>query len=251
MDTADIINDLKSYNLTPASVAEVTTKYSSVNDAVYKVQFSRKNFSPAYLQNVKTILNVMISWRKQKPKKNYQPTQCWNCLMYGHGGEHCNRLPACMLCAGKHHTNECPFNKNDKRPAVFSCFNCKKFGKERTDHSANDTSCPLREHYLSIRERATTKQTRKTTTIRKNTHTAHDLNQYPTSRNITPSTHRQNEDRLSYAAQVKNNNNNDLFSIDQVFDIFASALDELSKCTTKVQQMYVVMSLVKHAYDIK
>lgn len=193
----------------------------------------------------------MISWRKQKPKNNNKPTQCWNSLMYGHGGEHCNRRPACMMCANQHHTDDCPFNSTDRRPAVFTCFNCKKFSRERTDHSANDLNCPLRAHYLEVREKATTKQRRGAPIIRKNA-TVRDpeFDQFPKNNNPIIQ-HQRREDSRSYADQVRNSNNSDLFTIDELFNIFASALDELSKCTTKVQQMYVVMSMVKHAYDIK
>lgn len=242
----DITDDLASYNLSPTSVTEVNTKYSTTNDAVYKVQFLRKNFNPSYLHSVKTIQNVIVSWKKSKPRNNNKPTQCWNCLMYGHGGENCNRRPACMICANQHHTNDCPFNKNDKRPAVFSCFNCKKFGKERTDHSANDVNCPL---YLEVREKATNKQTRKVAARRRNSNVVNEYSQ-STNRDISNNFYHQSENRRSYADQVRSNHS-DLFSIDELFSIFTSALDELSKCTSKVQQMYVVMSMVKHAYDIK
>lgn len=249
MDIKYITDDLKSYNLSPTAVTEVNTKYSTVDDAVYKVQFIRKNFSPSYLQNVRTISNVVISWRKQKPKNKNKPTQCWNCLMYGHGGEHCNRRPACMLCANQHHTNDCPFNKNEKRPAVFSCFNCKKYGRERTDHSANDLNCPLRAHYLEIREKATTRQQRRAPPTRRNSYIQSHETAQPTTSSNNNTNHR--EDPRSYAAQVRKHNRNDLFTIDELFEIFTSALDELSQCTTKVQQMYVVMSMVKRAHDIK
>lgn len=172
--------------------------------------------------------------------------------MYGHGGEHCNRRPACMMCANQHHTNDCPFNKNDKRPAVFTCFNCKKFGRERTDHSANDINCPLRAHYLEVREKATSKQPRRAATTLRNLHSQTNEHAKHTTSKISITNHHQlNEDPRSYAAQVKNYNHNDLFNIDELFNIFTSALDELSKCTTKVQQIYVVMSMVKRAYDIK
>lgn len=251
-DIKDIKDDLISYNLTPTSVTEVNTKYSSADDAVYKVQFGRKNFSPSHLRNVTTIRNVIISWRKQKPRNNNKPTQCWNCLMYGHGGEHCNRRPACMMCANQHHTNDCPLSKNDKKPAVFTCFNCKKFGRERTDHSANDLHCPLRAHYLEVREKATTKQTRRATTIRRNPNARpQDPTQATINRNNITNHSHLCEDPRSYAAQVRHDSRNDLFNIDELFNIFTSALDELSKCTSKVQQIYVVMSMVKHAYDIK
>lgn len=252
INTKDITDELVSYNLTPASVTEVNTRYSSANDAVFKVQFVRKNFTPSYLQNVQTINNVMITWRKQKPKSNNKPTQCWNCLMYGHGGEHCNRRPACMMCANQHHTNDCPFNKNDKKPAVFTCFNCKKFGRDRTDHSANDLNCPLRAHYLEVREKATTKQTRRVPSVRRNSRAPAPFPQQCNANNNVTNIHQHHsEDPRSYASQLKNNSRSDLFTIDELFNIFTSALDDLGKCTSKVQQMYVVMSMVKQAYDIK
>ena len=30
----------------------------------------------------------------------------------GHGGEYCNRFPACMICANQHHTNDCPLRNH-------------------------------------------------------------------------------------------------------------------------------------------
>lgn len=243
----DIIDELKSYNLNPTSVTEITTRFSSANDAVYKVQFTRNTFNPSALRNIKSISNVIITWKKHKPKKNDKPTQCWNCLMYGHGGEHCNRKTACMICASHHNTNQCPFNKNDRRPAAFSCFNCIKHGNERTDHSANDLNCPLRAQYLEARARASSKQPVRTAR-RQNTHVVSDSEHKNANRNPSYSVGQNN--RLSYSDQVKRNNH-DLFDIDELFQIFTSALDDLSKCTTKVQQIQVVMSMVKYAYDFK
>lgn len=242
MDTNDILKDLNNYNLSPKSVVEVKTKYSSLDDAVYKVMFPRKTFTPNSLHNVKTICNVVITWKKNKPRKANNPTQCWNCLMFGHGGEHCNRLPACMTCAGTHTTASCPFTQNNKKPAVFSCFNCKKHGKERSDHSANDLKCPLRAEYLEIRSRVTSSPTKRSTTRRQQ------------SSNFTPPTINMpiNSQRSSRSyADIARGETSDLFSIDEIFGIFTSALDELSRCTTKVQQIQVVMSLLRYAHDIK
>lgn len=259
MNPDEIIEDLKSYNLTPSNVTEVITKFSSRNDAVYKVQFVRKNFSPVHLKEVKVIKNVIVSWKKQKPRNSDRPTQCWRCLMFGHGGEHCFRTPACMICANNHHTDKCPFKINDKKPAAFSCFNCKKFGKERTDHSANDISCPLRAHYLEIRANATSKKPKRVAIHRSSANQVREDHQNPTRRNINTNF---GHDHRSYAAQLINNSsnnnsncnnniNNSLFNIDELFNIFTTALDELSQCTTKSQQMYVIMSLIKHAYEFK
>lgn len=43
----EVSDNLKTYNLSPTMVTEVKTKYSSVNDAVYKIQFERTSFNPS------------------------------------------------------------------------------------------------------------------------------------------------------------------------------------------------------------
>lgn len=243
--TDDIKKDIEAYNLTPLSITEINTRFSSIDNAVYKVQFARKNFNPKSLGIVTAICNVIVSWKKYKPRRNGNPTQCWNCLMFGHGGEHCNRLSACMMCANQHHTNDCPLRNQDKTPAAFSCFNCKKHGKERTDHSANDVNCPLRSLYLETRSKATSQNTRR-----------HNNNQQTSPRfsntDIPIPNHNNNytsRNMTSYADCVRDNNN--LFSIDDLFNIFTTALADLQQCTTKTQQIQVVMSMVKYAYDLR
>lgn len=248
INSDDIIKELKSYNLIPSSVVELNTKFSSNNNAVYKVQFTRKTFNPTSLKNIRTISNVIISWKKHKPKNSENPTQCWNCLMYGHGGEHCNRRAACMICADQHHTNECPFNMNDKRPAVFSCFNCKKQGKERYDHSANDIKCPLRTLYLETRARATSKNSQRNIRTQHSNTYQFNNSDFPTVNNNNVINNKRSNNNVSYANQLKSNN--DLFSIDELFDIFTTAMEDLQRCTSKVQQIKVVMGMVKYAHGL-
>lgn len=247
----EIMVDLKGYNLAPASITEVKTQYSSPDNAVYKVQFLRKSFNPKSLLNVKSICSVIIRWKKHKQRKNANPTQCWNCLMYGHGGENCHRIAACMICANNHHTSECPLSKTEKRPAVFTCFNCKKEGKERTDHSANDVNCPLRATYLEKRARASTNMYKRSNNQRSTSNhvllpnpsaNAHFINQQTTAQSNYVNGN-------SYASCVRENN--DLFSIDELFNIFMSTLSDLQKCSTKIQQIQVVMSMVKYAHGLR
>lgn len=250
LNISDIQAELVNSNLDPKCITEVTTKFSSENDAVYKVQFLRKTFNPKSLHNIKTICNVVINWKKNNPKKNNKPTQCWNCLMYGHGGEHCSRKSVCMTCAKDHSTNVCPFTKNNKKPAVFACFNCKKHGYEKTDHAANDINCPLRALYLEIRSKVTSRNQKRVKVSQQRTH----YNTVPTGNHTSSNTFHQSgfsQNNIRSYARVTRDHNQDLFSIDQLFDIFTSSLEELSRCTTKVQQISVVMSLLKYAHDIK
>lgn len=247
LSTTDIENEIKDYNLMPESVKEVNTQYSSADNAVYKVQFIRKNFNPKALKNVKTICNVIVSWKKYQSKKTDNPTQCWNCLMYGHGGEHCHRQPACMICAQQHHSSDCPLTKQQKSPAVFSCFNCKKHGYDRTDHSANDIHCPLRSQYLETRAKVTNRNSRRN--YAKQQSATQFSNAMSTNKENNVNTVHNINNGLSYAQQLRARN--DLFSVEELFDIFMTALDDLQRCTTKVQQVQVVMSMVKYAYGLR
>lgn len=249
ISTNDIITDLKGYNLSPATVTEIETQYSSPDNAVYKVQFVRKSFNPKSLQNVKSICNVIITWKKYKQRKKDNPTQCWNCLMYGHGGEHCHRQPACMICASEHHTSTCPLNKRERQPAVFTCFNCKKAGKERTDHSANDVNCPFRATYLENRAKATSYSSRGKNNNSNRTQAAGFGSQYLHGQRVNHNSQSYTVNNNSYASCLRENN--ELFTIDELFQIFMSALNDLQQCTNKVQQIQVVMSMVKYAHGLR
>lgn len=245
LSTEDIKNDIQSYNLSPSSVTEINTKFSSVDNAVYKVQFARKNFNPKSLGNVTAICKVIVSWKKYKPRKNDNPTQCWKCLMYGHGGEHCNRLSVCMICANQHHTKDCPLMNQEKTPAAFSCFNCKKHRKERTDHPANDVNCPMRSLYLETRAKVTRQNNRRHNNNQQNTQSFINTD-LPTNKQNNINAAR---NTVSYADYARGRN--DLFNIDELFNIFTTAVGDLQQCTTKIQQIQVVMSMVKYAYGLR
>lgn len=150
-----------------------------------------------------------------------------------------------MSCAKSHLTTECPYTKDKKQPAVFTCFNCKQAGEQRTDHAANDVRCPLRQKYLEIRQRATSAQTKRATIVRPRRRSVHEHSSYPHHNAPNQQTNNQ-----TYAGAVTNEGSN-IFNIDELFNIFATALDDLSRCTSKVQQIQVVMSLIKYAYDFK
>lgn len=53
---------------------------------------------------------------------------------------------------------------------------------------------------------------------------------------------------ISYANKLKSNN--DLFSVDELFDIFTSAMEDLQRSSTKVQQIKVVMAVDKYAHGL-
>lgn len=134
--------------------------------------------------------------------------------------------------------------------AAYKCFNCVKKNFKNTSHRADDPRCPSRRDYLTIRQNM------------------HNKSRSFPSRNIqnyfegTPSDFPQiirsandNNNSLpksSYAEVLKTssrqrNIGGDLYSIEELFNIFTEAISDLRKCTTKMEQFNVIMSMLKYA----
>lgn len=64
-------------------------------------------------------------------RQNKLIAQCKRCQRYGHTYKYCQRMPACVKCAGLHLTSECNIPKNTRA----KCFNC---GEE---HPASYRGC--------------------------------------------------------------------------------------------------------------
>lgn len=136
-------------NLLPTKII----KMGSESHRLYLLHF---NFSDVTLNDVKQIKVIyyhIVRWLSYKPKRR-GPTQCWRCLMWGHGKSQCNRKTCCMICGDEHDTKECrhykPKNDTEAAQVVFKCFNCSN-RKLPCNHRADDPSCPCRTDYVNIR----------------------------------------------------------------------------------------------------
>lgn len=248
MDVSLIKEDLSTNNIFPQNIIEIITKHSTKDDAVYRITFLRKTFKISHLKNITTIRKTKIRWKPYKPKGKNEtsPTLCWKCLMYGHGGENCHRKMICMTCASPEHpSTECPLLKKNDNTPYYTCFNCLKSGRADTNHRANDTKCPSRLEYIKIRSNNTIyKQKRPNTN---NNSFTLQSNEFPplyhndTYQNPT----QQSNSQSTYAQKLKNSAVNDLYDIDDLFNIFEKALYELNQCKTKSDQIYVIMSLLR------
>lgn len=241
-----IMNELKAQNVIPTSVTITNSEYNTLDDSVYKVQFKRNEFNPANLNKIRTINRIVIRWKKFKPKRSGNPTQCWKCMMYGHGGAHCNRTAACMNCGESHLSKDCPFTQNQKVPAVFKCFNCVKHKRDRTDHSANDVNCPFRQLYIKSRTNVTSNHRNR---ISRTGNYIFEESGFPKLDTSHTPTNFQSS-RVSYADQLRfskrDEPSSNLFDSEELFKIFTQAIGELSACKNKWEQMNVIMSLLKY-----
>lgn len=82
-----------------------------------------------------------------KTEELLNPTQCYRCMLYGHGISQCMRYEVCSLCSGKHLTNTCTVIIKTTANAVYKCFNCVSANLPEQNHKATDPNCPYRAKY--------------------------------------------------------------------------------------------------------
>lgn len=200
------------------------------------------------LNKVKVVNHTIVKWAPYSPKFK-GPTQCRLCTMYGHGAENCKRNKICCYCASKDHESNtcglCPANTNttsNVTGAVYKCYSC-SIQNLPSNHTATDPTCPARLDYLSIRKKMNSRSANKPTVT--------SATKSISSQNISRINRIAPVESMSYAAAIKQlpptNNNSELFSISELFNIFNGAVAQLSQCKTKIEQMKVIVSLLEYA----
>lgn len=118
------------YNIEPVNIKEITTKRSSVDDAIYMIEFNREHVSKREVRKIR-YFNGIVS-----VEKSYQKQQR---SMYGHGSSNCYRTAVCSACAGSHDVSVCTLNKTQHAGSVvYKCFNCVKNNLGNVNHKADD-----------------------------------------------------------------------------------------------------------------
>lgn len=240
METKDISDELKSkYNLNVEQISAIKSKFNNSNNTLYFVSFQSKEVSIRNLNQIKSINNIIVKWKKYIPKKK-GPTQCHSCGMYGHGSSFCNRKKVCIICSNQHSMDQCPYNNTEQVDSiVFRCHNCSK-QKLPCNHRADDINCPCRNNYLIF----TNKSKQPSSNNLRNDRT------FPTfpREKVNVSKRADQFPGKSYADQLKSNNatSNDLFSMEELFQIFSKAVIQLKNCSSKLDQIQVITSLLQH-----
>lgn len=200
------------------------------------------------LSKVKVVNHTVIKWAPYSPKFR-GPTQCRSCTMYGHGAENCKRRKICMYCASsEHEMKNCGLNPANAGTsaivsgAISKCYNC-HMNKLPSNHSANDPNCPARDNYLSIRRKVNSRvanNNKQCTTTNQPVQPATGQSA-PTIR-ITPT--------ITYADRIKQNTpieEEELFSMTELMNIFKDAVTQLKQCKTRIDQIQVIASLLEYA----
>lgn len=250
IETNIVVDELKKCNITATSVSELTTKNVNPNYCLYLLQFSKNDVTLAQLRKIRAIDHVIVDW-KPFISRNKGPTQCRNCSMLGHGAQNCHRTPACMLCASTDHVAaDCKFKESSSDAFVFKCFNCAAKKLNNTNHNANDPRCPCRNEYLEIRNKVNHRNIVRSNKqiVKSNTFNLRQES-FPGLKGNTGIYGSTQFDGPSFAEQVRRNpGNEELYSMDDLFEIFQTAVEDLMACSNKGQQLKVLFKLLSNAF---
>lgn len=259
--TEDILECLqKNHTLTPTKIIMFNTK--SFNK-LYLCHFNQPNINMRKLKSVKIVHHHIVTWSPYKPKR-VGPTQCFKCCMYGHGISSCNRFSVCMLCSGNHTASDCNVITPTTLNPLYKCYNCAS-ANIKHDHRANDTNCPFRAKYELSRNNARNKYKHKVPATHGTTRNfSNNANRFvlaptpPPLHSSFASVSRANNEQqtqshtqsipINRALYTSNlNSSKELWTIAEVTNLLLDSINELKKCTSKLDQLKVIANLLQHA----
>jgi len=184
-------------------------------------------------------------------KNSSGPTQCANCLAFGHGKQNCHMPARCVRCGQRHESSKCVFLPANAQPTTkiptdkVACANCKQ------NHPASYKGCPSRHAFMQMQSQ-----------LRMNAKPAKKAFTKPTPRVSYPSHMSPNFDPSnSYAAVARGRQSmppaasNDLFSPSDLSQILQQLWSKLSKCRSRQEQVialgeYVIDMCARTNYDV-
>lgn len=251
LPTNEITEHLKTHN--NVNVTKIILLNSTGSFKRYILHFDPKENTKADIKNIRTILNHMVKWLPAKPA-NRGPTQCLRCGMFGHGISACHRIPNCFLCGEKHETAKCTFNGEGNDQRVFKCHNC-KIRNLPHNHRANDPLCPSRIKYIEIESNANQKNAHGAVS-----HYTHSNSSFPPlpAHAPPPLTHTfaeaaKQQQRRPSRAHTSNHTRSEpidgeLFTFAEISDILLNCVNDLARCTTKIDQLRVIALMLNNAF---
>lgn len=272
MELDDIVGELRNqHHLDVLEAFEIKRRAEGIQSRLYLVHFRRGTCSLKKLEMVRSILQVIVRWEAYRGGKK-GPTQCHRCQEFGHGTRHCRIHPRCAICAEQHLTENCP---SIGQPSPAKCSNC------GAAHRGDDPTCPKRAKYLETRRLAENRkqkqqqpqqppQTVRTppepvypappATVPAGRSAAppppHTVPAPPTATPPPAKTVPAPRQKNNLAQRLENARNSpdvpaspsahepDLFSMEELFGIFTSALSKLRLCRCRADQLAVIGELL-------
>lgn len=247
----EITDHLKTIN--NVSVHKIIMLNSNSSFKRYLLHFDPKENSKMDVKNVRSILNHLVEWLPAR-QIHRGPTQCLKCGMFGHGVSACYRNTKCLFCGEDHDSKSCTFDEKNNNQRIFKCHNCKQSNLPH-NHKANDLQCPSRLKYIEIKSNVNRKDNRnaKPNSI-PYTHTNSAFPPLP-QRAPPPLTHtfaeaaKPRKQQNGHTQHASNHSSeNGLFSFAEISEIMLNCVNDLARCTSKLDQLRVIANMLNNAF---
>lgn len=241
METDSLKAELKNQNIIPCDIKKLNLKNQRYEYQCHYLLYFKisDGVRISDLRKVQALFHIRVKWEFYTIKRT-GPTQCSNCQQFGHGADNCFLTPKCIRCGEPHKSSECSLieKENPKQRVHVSklkCANCHQ------NHTANYQMCAKRieatNALKSIKNRQTGNENRRQSASFKPAPQLDNFN-FPsltknTQNNFSNSQYRSNETGFS-------NNQNDLFSPNECYQIFVEFLSQISKCNSRLEQIKVI-----------
>lgn len=245
----------------PTSSCRMTIKKPKYDGQCNYIVYFAQNPTLQTLTNLAGILfgSEVVTWRHYI-NRHTGTGQCTNCQCYGHAKMSCHKPPVCGVCAENHPTNSCPLlvekRRNNKAYLDSSLLKCALCGGQ---HTASYTKCsknpnPPADDDQPQPTRPAPRQA-PAPVVAPYTYQAYPELSIQNQRNKhkwtaaqvlqqRPPTYPQ-----PHQHQSVSHANNDLFSMEEIPLIMGEIFTKLKGCSTKEQQLTLMISLAaKYIY---
>jgi hypothetical protein len=254
MEEAELQAKLNDEGFQPSKVKIMKIKAPKHNDhCVYLLHFPKnlKVKISDLRQKIKAIDQVIVRWEYFKNKRT-GPIQCTNCMQFGHGSQCCFLDPMCVRCGGKHPSKECELLKdpttNEIRKRIDDAqLKCGLCGQ---NHAATYKNCQKRQDFISQqqlyrertqrRNRQSNRQQQQPYQRQQHFIPAPQLNDF----NFPPlhNTPRPGPTPIPQQQQ-QTNQDNDLFTPLEIFEIYKELSFAIRNAKTKHAQLDALMNV--------
>ena len=151
MDNNEIMEELQLHKVSPCDIKQIQIKNRRYDSqCIYLLYFKKsEGIKISTLREIKSISHMIVKFDYYHRNKT-GPTQCSNCLKFGHGAENCYLDSNCIRCGGIHKSKECVHIQDEtgKIPEKFiKCANCGE------NHMANYYKCKKRVEHINGQRR--------------------------------------------------------------------------------------------------
>jgi hypothetical protein len=265
MALSELKLELSRFQIFPVDIKTMNIRQKLYGDQCTYLLYFKKidHVKISKLRETTAICYTRVRWEYYSNRRK-GPLQCSNCMAYGHGGRCCFLDPRCIRCGQSHKSSECPLldfinpqtNEIEKRNRIPE--NLLKCGLCGQNHAANFANCEMRKQFVERQQKyrqRTQKQPKVSQSPQWKSFDFPTIPQVHRNGNGTawsnylyepPSIQQQPQMRDPRRNQSQNG---DLFSPDELLNIFRELMSTLKTAQSREDQIYVLGQLViKHCY---